>query len=325
MPDPSDSTAPVPKAPAESAPGPASAAAGKPGPAGLPAEPLVLVPRSRSASAGPKEDAAAPGPEGPPASFTDLMQWMKMFAAASAAPPEEATQPGNRQQRTILPREQRKFQRFDREPGTPDGAPAPAPPASGTTPESRSTDERSVPPASVPVPAEDDRASTPASRPVPLPLTGGTIGRRPKPAADQPRLWLALEVGAVALLVVVFLLGRASVQKAVPSPEAAPGTASGVLSPEAAKMIDEAMAARAGPEGRPGHRVAAQGPAGFPAGARPGFPARQPRPGTGGFRQGIAVPQPGHRQGRTIGGSLLVARHHPSIARRACARAGTGG
>ena len=245
MPDPSDSTAPNPKAPVESAPEAAPEAAGKPGQAGPPAEPLSLVPRSRSGSPVPKEGTAPAAPAGAPASFTDLMQWMKMFAAASAeAPPAEATKPGNRLQRTTLPKEQRKFQRFDREPGTTE-ATMPVQPVAGAAPESRAADDRST------APAEEERATPPASRPVPVALTGGTSGRRLRSAAARrPRLWLALELGAVALLAAVFWLGRLSVRK-VPSAGTAAGASSlaanaapgAMLNPDAAKMIDEAMAA----------------------------------------------------------------------------------
>ena len=240
MPDPSDRTASSPKASEGPAP---EAAGGKPGPVAPPAEPLSLVPRGRAGSAAAKETAAPTGPEGAPASFTDLMQWMKMFAAASAAPPEEAPKPGNRLQRTTLPKEQRKFQRFDREPGPPEAAGAPVQPVPGAAPESRSADDRSAPP------AESEKAAPAVAPPVPIALTGGTSGRRLKSAAArQPRLWLALELGALALLAAAFLLGRASVRKAAPSAAAAePGAANGApavaLDPAAAKLIDEAMAA----------------------------------------------------------------------------------
>ena len=236
MPEPSDSTAPLPKASEGTAP---EEAAGKPGQAAPTAEPLSLVPRSRAGSVGPKEGAAPTGPQdSPPASFSDLMQWMKMFAAASEAPPKEATKPGNRLQRTTLPKEQRKFQRFDRESSPPEAVAAPGQPVAGTAPESRSADERAD------APPEDEKVYPPASRPVPIALTGGTSGRRAKSAAArQPRLWLALELGALVLLAGAFLLGRASVRRTAPSTGAAPGAADAVLSPEAAKLIDEAMAA----------------------------------------------------------------------------------
>ena len=246
MPDPSDSTAPIPKASEGPAP---EAAAGKPGSAAPPAEPLSLVPRTRSGSVGAKESAVPTGPEGAPASFTDLMQWMKMFAAASTAPPEEAPKPGNRLQRTTLPREQRKFQRFDRDPGTPEAAATPAQPAPGAAPENRGGDDRSA------APADDEKVSSPAAPPVPIALTGGTSGRRLKSAAARrPRLWLVLELGALVLLAGAFLLGRASVGKVAPPAGAEAGAVGGAptvtLDPAAARMIDEAMAAEQ--DGNPG-------------------------------------------------------------------------
>ena len=243
MPDPSESTTSSPQATGESASGTApEAVVGKPGQAAPPAEPLSLVPRSRAGSVGSKESAAPAGLEGAPASVSDLVQWMKMFAAASAAPAEETTKPGNRLQRTTLSKQQRKFQRFDREPGTPETAAVPVLPEAGAAPESRGAADRSA------VPAEDEKVSSQVSPPVPIALTGGTTGRRSKAATTRrPRLWLALELGALALLAGAFLLGRASVRKAAPSTGAEPGAANGAptvaLNPEAAKMIDEAMAA----------------------------------------------------------------------------------
>ena len=255
MPDPSDSTASVTKAPEGSSSGQApEPAAGKPGGPTPAAEPLSLVPRTRSAAASAK-DAAAGAAGTPPASLTDLMQWMKMFAAATEAPPAEPTKPGVRLQRSTLSRDQRKFQRFDRE-ATPPEAPAapeaPVPPTAGNAPENGGADGRSVPPAALPVPPETEKPSIPSSPPVPIALTGGTSGRRVRSVvARQPRLWLALEAGAVALLVGAFLLGRASVSKTpAPARNTTPGApnldADGVpnaaLSPDAAKLIDEAMA-----------------------------------------------------------------------------------
>ena len=256
MPDPSDSTASVTKAPEGSPSGQASEpAAGKPGHAPPAAEPLSLAPRPRSAVASVK-DAATDAAGTPPASLTDLVQWMKMFAAATAAPPVEPTKPGARPQRATLSRDQRKFQRFDRE-ATPSEAPAapaaPAQPTAGNVPENRGADRRSVPPAAAPAPAGAEKPSTPSSPPVPMAPRGGTSVRRVRSVVvRQPRLWLALEAGALALLIGAFLLGRASVSKtAAPAGNTAPGApkvdAGGVpgaaLSPDAAKLIDEAMAA----------------------------------------------------------------------------------
>ena len=178
-----------------------------------------------------------------------------MFAAASEAPPAEPTKPGARLQRSTLSRDQRKFQRSDREAAgseAPAGPAVPVQPATDGPPESRGAEDPSVPPTATPAPPEAEKTSLPSSPPVPIALTGGTSGRRARSVvARQPRLWLVLEVGVVVLLAGAFLLGRASVSKtAAPVADALPGAptldADGVpvpaLSPDAAKTIDEAMA-----------------------------------------------------------------------------------
>jgi Tfp pilus assembly protein PilF len=186
------------------------------------------------------ESGAAP-------SFGDFMQFMKMFAA-SEAPTVEAPAPGARPPRTTLPKEQRKFQRYDREQVAAEKT-APVSPAGEAPTEEQTEGEAASSRAAVP-PLEDAPPVGAVGRPIPISVP---VGRRSKaPRVRRPLFWLTLQIVGALLLVAAFLLGRTSVPRTLPPPKpaapAAPGlsgdsSGAAAIDPAAAKIIDEAMAA----------------------------------------------------------------------------------
>ncbi len=173
-----------------------------------------------------------------------------MVAATAESAPVDAPKPTGAGLRSTLPKGQRKFQRYDRESAGPERPTAtPSPDAAD--------DGEPLPEGAAPtvIPASAPERSMPsyAGRPVPIALTGGPSNRRAKPVPERsPYLWVGMQVGAIFLLGLMFYMGRISVPKAVaPVKDAAPtaprvapeGATLETLSPEAANLIDQAMAA----------------------------------------------------------------------------------
>lgn len=215
-----------------------------------PLKPVAPAPRSNppNINAG-KEKPPAAGPPG----FNDFLEWMRAQATGGEAAAD---------QRTLIPKERKKFQRQDTEAKTERPVPPPTAPAApaATTPPPAAPVEKTAPPPSAP--AATTAIPTASVTDFPSPLDPAL------PAADptQPRVrrgqqavkrnfWVGavIQAGMLTLLVLSFLLGRISVSKVAPAPNAAPAapevttqdgkTTTELLSSANAALIDQAMAA----------------------------------------------------------------------------------
>lgn len=202
-----------------------------------PAPPVPLTPAPRANPPSVFNPKDTPAPAAAPAGFSDFVTWMQSITGAPAAPPPA----GNPEGRTLLPKTQKKFHRYDPDAPRPDpAAPAPdAPAAAEAAEESGGPANRTMP-----------RTLLPAASSGPAPVVRR---RRPKPvagAAEGPALrfpWRLLSVAA--LLAGSFFYGRKTAFDAASS-KAAPPPARVSLDRSAgeasfAGLFNEAMSAEA--------------------------------------------------------------------------------
>ena len=209
-----------------------------------PVKPVAPVPRINppNINAG-KEKSPAAGPPG----FIDFLEWMRSQMASGEAATDQRTPP---------PKERKKFQRQDAEAKTERPAPPLAAPAepSATIPPLAAPSEKIAPPASVAPATPAAELPPPGSAPS-FVDSSQTRVRRGQQGATKRNFWVGalVQAGVLTLLVLSFLLGRASVSKVAPAPNAAPAapeittqdgkTTTDLLSSANAALIDRAMAA----------------------------------------------------------------------------------
>ena len=206
------------------------------------ARPVAPAPRSNPPNINAGKDK--PAPAGPPG-FNDFLEWMRTMSGDAPAPTAD--------QRTLIPKERKKFQRQDTETRAEKLVPTPPAPSA---PVEKAPDAPSAPtePSAIPVmPTAEVRTSQDAPRTAAAEPAQERV-RRGQQAATQRNLWVnvLIQAGMAALLVVSFFVGRASVKK-VAAPAAAPAApemttqdgkiTTNVLSAANATLIDHAMAA----------------------------------------------------------------------------------
>lgn len=219
---------------------------------------MAPAPRSNPPNAGAgKEKPPAAGPPG----FNDFLEWMRTQSTGGEPVAD---------QRALIPKERKKFQRQDTEakadrppaPATAPAAPAvPTTPVAPTTPAAPAAPAEKTPPAVAAILPAASEASPPGlpaeSRPVQAApgsadSASGRV-RRGQQTVTKRNSWLGLvvQLGVLGLLVASFLLGRATVPKAGPPQVAAPAApeattpdgkvTTNVLSGPNAALIDQAM------------------------------------------------------------------------------------
>ncbi len=213
------------------------------------AKPLAPAPRVNPPNINTAKEAP---PAGGPPGFNDFLEWMRNQVGGS----DPAA--GSSSPRGPLPKEKKKFQRRD----TDAKAETPAVPVPGAAESSvrdvLAPEAGSSPSASTLAPdttspaARPDVASSTKGPPIPVEPLTSRVRRQQTPAKRGSWLGVATQLGALALLVGSFVLGRFSVSKVVvaPAAPAAPevvnrdGKATTILLSDAnATLIDQAMAA----------------------------------------------------------------------------------